>query len=109
MEEVPDAAGEVAFEAADRFAVGLAFGGLAGDVGLCLGVAASAGDSDAVDRCVDLAVAAAVEAVAVGVPRADRDRGEPSGAGELRVGGETAGAGDFPDELRCGQRPEPGL
>jgi hypothetical protein len=67
LEEVPDAAGEVAFEAADRFAVGLAFGGLAGDVGLCLGVAAGAGDGDAVDRCVDLAVAAAVEAVAVGV------------------------------------------
>jgi hypothetical protein len=34
LEEVPDAAGEVAFEAADGFAVCFAFGGLAGDVGL---------------------------------------------------------------------------
>jgi hypothetical protein len=99
----------VAFEAADRFAVGLAFGGLAGDVGLCLGVAAGARDGDAVDRCVDLAVAAAVEAVAVGVARADRDRGEAGGAGEFRVGGEAAGAGDLADEFRCGQRPEAGL
>ena len=70
MEEVPDAACEVALEAADGFAVGLAFGGLAGEVGLGFGVAAGAGDGDAVDRGVDLAVAAAVEAVAVGLARA---------------------------------------
>ena len=37
MEEVPDAACEVALEAADRFAVGFAFGGFASDVGLGLG------------------------------------------------------------------------
>ena len=67
LEEVPDAAGEVAFEAADGFAVGLAFCAFAGDVGAGFGVAACAGDGDAVDGGVDLAVAAAVEAVAVGV------------------------------------------
>jgi hypothetical protein len=67
LEEVPDPAGEVALEGADGFAVGLAFGGLAGDVGLGFGVAAGTGDGDAVDGRVDLAVAAAVEAVAVGV------------------------------------------
>jgi hypothetical protein len=33
LEEVPDAAGQVALEAADGFAVGFAFGGLAGEVG----------------------------------------------------------------------------
>ena len=32
LEEVPDAAGEVAFEAADRFFGALAFGAFAGDV-----------------------------------------------------------------------------
>ena len=60
MEQVPDAAGEVAFEAADGFAVGLAVGGLAGDGVAGLGVAAGAGDGDAMNRGVDLAVAAAV-------------------------------------------------
>jgi hypothetical protein len=65
-QELPDAAGEVALEAADRFAVGLAFGFLACDEGDGFRVAAGAGDGDAVDGGVDLAVAAAIEAVAVG-------------------------------------------
>ena len=60
-------------------------------------------------RGVDLAVAAAIEAVAVGLAGADRDRREPGGAGELGVGGEALGAGDLADELGGGQRPEPGL
>jgi hypothetical protein len=51
-----------------RVAVGLAFGLLARDVVLRLGVAASARDRHAMDGGVDLAVAAAVEAVAVGAP-----------------------------------------
>ena len=99
LEQVSDAACEVALEAADRFAVGFAFGGFAGDVGLGLGVAASAGDGDAVDCRVDLAVAAAVEAVAVGFAGADGDRCEAGGAGELGVAVEAAGAGDLADEL----------
>ena len=57
MEEVPEAAGEVAFEGAD------------------------AGDGDAVDGGVDLAVASAVEAVALGVAGADRDWGGAGGCG----------------------------
>ena len=65
LEEVPDAAGEVALEAADGFLGALAFGAFAGDVVLRLGVAAQPGDGDAVDRRVDLAVAAAVEPVAI--------------------------------------------
>src|SRR3954469_18310438 len=65
VEDVPDAAGEVAFEAADRFSFALAFGELFGHVVAGLGVAARAGDGDAVQGGVDLAVAAAVEAVAV--------------------------------------------
>ncbi len=67
LEEMPGAAGEVAFEAADRFAGGLAFGLPALDVVAGLRVAAGAGDGDAVQGGVDLAVAAAVEAVAVGL------------------------------------------
>ena len=65
LEEVPDASGEVAFEAADGFAGGLAFGSFALQVGAGFGVAACACDGDAVDRGVDLAVAAAIEASAM--------------------------------------------
>jgi hypothetical protein len=57
----------VALEAADGFLGALALGAFAGDVVLGLGVAAQSGDGDAVDGCVDLAVAAAVQAVAVGL------------------------------------------
>jgi hypothetical protein len=85
LEQVPDAAGEVAFEAADRFARALAFGSLAVQVGARLGMAAGTGDGDAMDRRVDLAVAAAVQAMAAGVARADRDRRQAGGAGELGV------------------------
>src|SRR3954451_23727756 len=109
LEEMPDAAGEVALEAADCFAGGLAFGAFAVEVGAGLGVAAGASDGDAVDGGVDLAVAAAVEAVAVGLARADRDRRQTGGAREFGVGGEAAGAGDLADELGGGQWPEAGL
>src|SRR3954464_12311937 len=102
LEEMPDAAGEGALEAADCFAGGLAFGAFAIEVGAGLGVAAGAGDGDAVDRGVDLAVAAAVEAVAVGVARADRDRCDPAGAGEFGVAGEAVRAGDLADQLARG-------
>src|SRR4051812_49590349 len=80
LEQVPDAAGEVAFEAAHRFQAGLAFGALASDVVLGLGVASRPGERDPVDGGVDLAVAAAVEAGAGGLFPADRGRGGARGA-----------------------------
>ena len=55
-----------------RFAAGLAFGLLAGEVGGGLGVQAALGDGEAVQRAVELAVAAAVEAVAVRCARRRR-------------------------------------
>src|SRR3954466_10006910 len=106
LEQEPDAAGEVAFEAAHRFQAGLAFGALASDVVLGLGVASRTGERDAVDGGVDLPVAAAVEAVAGGFARADGDRGEAGGAGELGFGGEALDTGDFADELGRRQGPE---
>src|SRR4051794_19736837 len=99
LEEMPDASGEVALEAADGFAGALAFGSFAVEVGAGLGVAAGAGDGDAVDRGVDLAVAAAVEAVTIGVARADGDRCQAGGACELGVRREAVDAGDLADEL----------
>ena len=64
-EEVVEAAREVAFEAAERSLPGLALGLLAGQVGLGGRVVAGAGDGDDVQRVVELAVAAAVEPVAL--------------------------------------------
>ena len=68
LEEAVDLAGDVAFEAALGFSGGSAFGGSFGDVGLGVGAVAAAGDGDGVQRAVELAVAAAVEAVAVSCP-----------------------------------------
>jgi len=67
LQELPDAAGEVSFEAADGVPGGLAFGLFAGDVVPGFGVAAGTGDGDPVDRGVDLTVAAPVEPVSVGL------------------------------------------
>ena len=102
-------AGEVALEAADRLPGGLAFGAAAGDVVAGCGVAAGAGDDDAVKRGVDVAVAAVVEALSLGVARAGGDRRDAGGAGELGWGREALGAGDLADELGRRQRSEPGL
>src|SRR4051794_21408782 len=66
VQESPDAAGEVAFEAAQRLAAALAFGLLAGEVVGGLGVESALGDGEAVERAVELAVAAFVEAVSDG-------------------------------------------
>jgi hypothetical protein len=57
---------EVALEAAHRLDAGLALGFLALQVGACPGVQAPAGDGDDVQRAVELAVAATIEAVAIG-------------------------------------------
>jgi hypothetical protein len=108
LEQVPEAAGEVAFEAADGFLGALAFGAFAGDVVLGLGVAAQTGHVDAVDGGVDLAVAAAVEAVAVGLVGAGGDRSDAGGAGELGVAGEPARAGDLANEFGGVRGPKPG-
>jgi hypothetical protein len=85
--------------------VGLAFGGLAGDVVTGLGLAAGAGDGDAVNG-VDLAVAAAVEPVAAGLARADWDWCDAGRTGQLGVSREASRAGDLADQLGRGQRPE---
>src|SRR5918997_477093 len=81
LEEVPEAAGEVAFEAAHGFESGLAFGAFAGDVVEGFGVAARAGERDPVDGGVELAVAAAVESVGGWFFRGERGPGGPRGAG----------------------------
>jgi hypothetical protein len=60
VEKPPDVACEVAFEAAECFFLGLAFGVSAVEVGAGGGVGAGAGERDDVEGVVELAVAAAV-------------------------------------------------
>jgi hypothetical protein len=60
-----DDADEESFEAADGFASALSFGSFAFEVVAGGGVVAGLGDRDPVERGVELAVAAAVEPVAL--------------------------------------------
>jgi hypothetical protein len=64
-----DGSDEEAFEAADRFAAALALGRFAFEVVAGGGVVAALGDRDPVEGGVELAVAAAVEPVALGARR----------------------------------------
>ena len=66
-------------------------------------MAAGAGDDDAVQRGVDLAVAALVEALSLRVAGAGGDRRDPGGARELGGGGEALRAGDLADQLGSGE------
>jgi hypothetical protein len=67
-EEVVEAAREVPLEATERSLPALALGFLARQVGPGGGVVAGAGDGDDVQGVVELAVAAAVEPMAVALP-----------------------------------------
>jgi hypothetical protein len=60
---------EVALETAHRLDAGLTLGFLALQVGACLGVQAPSGDGDDVQRAVELAIAATIQAMAIGAPR----------------------------------------
>jgi hypothetical protein len=66
VEAAVEDVGEVALEGSAGFSCCLSFGDLAGEIGLGVGVVALLDDGDAVERGVELSVAAAVEAVTVG-------------------------------------------
>ena len=68
FEESVELAGDVALEAASGFSCGFAFADSLGDVGLGEGAVSAAGDGDGVQCPVQVAVAAAVEAVASSLP-----------------------------------------
>jgi len=67
-EDVVEAASEVSFEAADRFAFALAFGLFGFGVGARRGVIARLRDRDPIERGVQLSVAAAIEPVSLAFP-----------------------------------------
>jgi hypothetical protein len=76
----------VAFETANRFEPGLAFGVFAIQVSAGLGVSPGARERDDVQGAVELAVPAAVQSVALGVAAGGGDRGGAGVAGEVPVG-----------------------
>jgi hypothetical protein len=99
LEEVLDAAGEVAFEAVECFAAGFPFGLFAGEVVGGVGVVEALGEREAVEGAVDLAVAAAVWAVLDCACGGGRDRCCSGDSCECRVRLEGVDAGDLADEF----------
>ena len=102
FEGVVDGAGEVAFEASERFSVAFAFGAFAGEVGACGWVAACLGDRDSVECAVELSVAVPVEAMALVAAGGGVERGCACVFGELGFGGEAVDASDLGEELGRG-------
>ena len=94
-----DGSGELAFEAADGFAACFAFVLFALEVGACGWVDAALGDGDAVEGAVELAVAAAVEAVALVFAGAGVEGCDAGVAGELRVGWEAVDRADLAEQF----------
>ena len=105
LQEPVDGADEVALEGSEGFAAGLAFGLFAIEERLGRGVVACFVEREAVERAVELAVAAGVQAVAVGASGGCGDRGGSGQPRELGVAGEASDAGDMADQLGRGQRP----
>ena len=97
-------ADEVALEGPERLAVGLALGAFALEEGAGLRMDAGLGHGDPVEGAVELAVAAAVETVAVAGPRGRGQGRHSCVAGQLRVGREASRASDLRDQLGRGER-----
>jgi hypothetical protein len=93
----------LSFEAADRFAAALAFVLFAFEVGTGGCVYAALGDRDPVQRAVELAVAAAVEAVSLLFAGAGVERGNSGVACDLGVAGEAVDRSDLAEQLRRAQ------
>lgn len=94
-EELP---GDVAFEAASDFSVGLAFGAAAFDLGLGLRIDSHSSHDDGVDGSVELPVSGSVEPVS---DCQSRPGGDWCGAGEHRECGfaaDSSGMGPGADE-----------
>ena len=80
-----DGSGELSFEAADGFAAALAFCLFALEVGACGWMDAALGDRDSVEGAVELAVAAAVESVALSFAAAGIEGCDAGVTGELGI------------------------
>src|SRR5205807_8292189 len=109
VEQVPDLASDVPFEASDRFAFGLAFFDFAFDVGTGFGIPRHPAQGDDVDRRVQLPVAAAMQTVTDRFARAGWDRCGAGVPGEARFVSEPAGAGGPADDHGSGDSADAAL
>ena len=101
--------GDVSLEAALDLAWGLAFGGAFGGVGAGSWVVLKSGEDDRVQGAVELAVAAAVEAVADGLAGGGGDRRGPAEHRERGVAAQAAGVRPGAEQLRGADRPDADL
>jgi hypothetical protein len=98
---------EVALEAAHRLHAALALGFLALQVGAGLGVDPATGNRDDVQCAVELAVAAAVEAVTLVAAGGDGDRRDAGGPCEVRVAGKRCAPAVCPIRIAAQSGPQP--
>jgi len=94
----------LAFQATDGFATALAFGLFAFEVGARGGMDARLRDRDSIEGRVELAVAAAVEAVALDAAGAGLEWCDATMSGELGVALEAADRADLGEQLGGGER-----
>ena len=99
-----DGAGELAFEAADRLAAGLALALFALQLGTRRRVDAALRDRDSVQGAVELAVAAAVEPVALLLAGAGFEWGDAGVTGQLGVACEAVDRADLAEQLGRAER-----
>ena len=105
VEVAVDDVGEVALGCSAGLAAGFAFGAFPFEVGAGVGVDADLGDGDAVDCGVELAVAAAVEAVSArGFAGAAGDWGDAAEAGAGSLVAEAADVFGVRDQRDCDDR-----
>jgi hypothetical protein len=102
---MPDLTGDMAFEAADRLQLGLAFGLLAFEIGAGRGVELGPAERDDVDRAVQLPVTAAMQAVTTRLAGARWDRRRSGTSGEARLAAKPLRASGPADDDRRGHRP----
>ena len=97
-----DPVGDPPLQAPEGVGCGPSLGELALVVGAAFRIAGDLGQGDVVHDPVELAVAAAVEPVAVGTPRAGRQRRGPVAHGELGLGPIAADVTDLGQQLGFG-------
>ena len=95
---------EVALERPQRFFAGLALGFSPRQVDARRCVDTRLGDRDAVQGQVELAIAFAVEAMALLFARGGIERGHTGELGELAIGAEATDTGHLGDQLGGGER-----
>lgn len=103
-----DLSGDVALQASGDLPLGASFGGAAFDIGAGGGVHSHPSEHDGVDRPIQLAVAATIQAVSDGVAREGRNRACTSDLRQRGLGADAARVGPDRDDDRGRDSPDAG-